>query len=257
MLTAEPIPAEGARYTATLVFLPGLWAGPELWRPMAGYLAHRGWEGMLVDLRGIPGGLAARSDAVAELAATLPAPPILLGHDAGALVAWRATTRGAAVAAVLLAPLVSRSAPLRRLVRAPRTLVALLLRRPVGPPGEGVLAGASAPAAARRGLGPEPAAVLWEAMRRGPVGVTRRPVLVVGGDADPLLPLPALHAFARRLGADARVLEGAGHWPHVGPGWQGVVPVVHRWLVQRLGEPLLERYAEAMAEREAAGDDDE
>jgi hypothetical protein len=33
--------------------------------------------------------------------------------------------------------------------------------------------------------------------------------------------------------------------------------VVHRWLVRRLGEPLLDLYAETMAERDAADVDDE
>jgi hypothetical protein len=32
---------------------------------------------------------------------------------------------------------------------------------------------------------------------------------------------------------------------------------MHRWLVRRLGEPLLELYAEMMAERDAAETDDE
>jgi hypothetical protein len=38
-------------------------------------------------------------------------------------------------------------------------------------------------------------------------------------------------------------------------GWQGTVDLLHRWLVRRLGEPLLEFHAEAMAERDAGGDD--
>lgn len=256
MLTVEPVHAEGARYTASLVFLPGLWAGPEPWRPMAGYLAHRGWEGMLVDLRGIQGGLAARAAAVAELAATLPAPPVLVGHDAGALVALLAMVRGPALAAVLLDPLVPGSGPIRRLVSAPRTLLPLLLGRPVPPPDGGVLAAASALAGARRGLAPEPAAVVRETMRRSRVSRAHHPVLILGGDRDPLLPLPTLQAFAATLGAETRVLEGEGHWPQAGTGWQRLVPVVHRWLVQRLGAPLLERYAEAMAERDADSDGD-
>jgi len=49
-------------------------------------------------------------------------------------------------------------------------------------------------------------------------------------------------------------VEGAGHWPHVGPTWAALVNLVHRWLIQRLGAPLLEQYADAMAERDA--DDD-
>jgi len=51
------------------------------------------------------------------------------------------------------------------------------------------------------------------------------------------------------------VLEGAGHWLLGDAGWQPAVSLVHRWLVQRLGEPLLETYAEAQADREPSDDE--
>ena len=104
MQTPEPVHAEAARYATSLLFLPGLWAGPELWRGVAGYLAHRGWEGGLVDLRTTAGGLEGRAQAVADYAAGLPAPPVLVGHDAGGLVALTAARRGLSAAVVLVAP---------------------------------------------------------------------------------------------------------------------------------------------------------
>ena len=76
------------------------------------------------------------------------------------------------------------------------------------------------------------------------------PALVVAGACDPLLPPPAADALARAVGAELRMLEGADHWPLGGARWQPAVSLVHRWLVQRLGEPLLETYTEAMADRE-------
>jgi pimeloyl-ACP methyl ester carboxylesterase len=80
------------------------------------------------------------------------------------------------------------------------------------------------------------------------------PAVVVAGDRDRLLPADAAAAFARAAGADLLRLDGAGHWPLAGPRWQPAVATVHRWLVQRLGAPLLELYEEAMADRDAEDD---
>jgi hypothetical protein len=63
--------------------------------------------------------------------------------------------------------------------------------------------------------------------------------------------------LAGTVAAEVHVLESAGHWPFAGPCWQNAVALVHRWLVQRLGEPLLELYAETMAERDAEDEDEE
>jgi pimeloyl-ACP methyl ester carboxylesterase len=76
------------------------------------------------------------------------------------------------------------------------------------------------------------------------------PALVVAGEHDPLLAPADAGVLAEALGAEIRVLVGAGHWPLAGPMWQGAVDLVHRWVVQTLGEPLLELHAETMAERE-------
>src|SRR5438046_2594297 len=157
MLTAETLPAEGARYAAGLVCIPGLWAG-----------------------------------------SPVPAP--------------------------------------------------------VGP---AAAAWADLPPALRASTGPEDATavreIVWGRVR--PVAAAGVPTLVVAGAGDPLLSPPAADALARSLGAELRVLEGAGHWSLAGAGWQPTVSLVHRWLVQRLGEPLLETYAEALADREPSDDE--
>jgi len=256
MLSAEPVHAEGARYAANLVFLPGLWAGPESWRAPASYFGHRGWEGMLLDLRAIPGGLAARGEAVAEFTATLPAPPVLVGHDAGALVALAAAARAPVSAIVLLSPLVPATAASRQLLRSPTALLRLLLGRPVSPPDASLLATWSAPPVARCGLAPESAALVRAVVRGAVMPATTRPALALVGDRDPMVPLLTARDFAASVGAELQILESAGHWPHAGPTWQQVVGVVHRWLVRRLGEPLLEHYAESMAERDAEEEDE-
>src|SRR5438552_18193593 len=101
MLTAETLPAEGARYAAGLVCIPGLWAGSRVWRGFASYLGHRGWECHLLDMRGVAGGLAARAAAGGGYAAALPAPAPLVGPDAGGPRAVAPAPPGTAAGAVL------------------------------------------------------------------------------------------------------------------------------------------------------------
>jgi pimeloyl-ACP methyl ester carboxylesterase len=87
--------------------------------------------------------------------------------------------------------------------------------------------------------------------RPAPAALAGVPGLLLAGARDPLLPPPEAAALARAVGAEHQQLEVAGHWPLAGPAWQEAVGRVHRWIVQRLGAPLLERYDEAMAERDA------
>ena len=207
---------------------------------------------------------AARGAAVADYAATLAGPAILVGHDAGALVALAAAARHPPSAVVLLAPTPPGGHGVRLLVLSARSLVALLAGRPVPPPEGRAAAGwldLPGPLAAgvRRAFGSEDAQsvrdVVWGRFRPAlPAGV---PVLVVSGEDDRTLTPRDAATLARALGAEQRVLPGTGHWPLAGARWQDMVALVHRWVVQRLGEPLLDLYAEALAEREAEDDGDD
>lgn len=262
MLTSETMHPEGARYAASIVCVPGLWARPAVWRGFASFLAHRGWECHLLDVHEVPGGIAARGDAVGEYVAALPGVAVLVGHDAGALVTLAAAARHRPAAVVLLAPAASGGRAARRLVLTPRSVLALVLGGPVAPPA----GSAAAPwldlpepfaAGVRNALAPDDAAsvrdVVWGRFQPPPLdGV---PALLVAGDHDRLLAPGDAGALARAWGAELRVLQGAGHWPFAGPRWQATVALVHRWIVQALGEPLLELYAEAHAERDAEDDD--
>jgi pimeloyl-ACP methyl ester carboxylesterase len=257
LLKHETIPAEGSRYEACLVFVPGLWAGPRIWWGFASFLAHRGWECQLLDVSPLAD-LAARTAAVAEYAAALPVRPVLIGHDAGALIALAAAPGGNALAAVLVAPLLPGSGPVRALTLGVPGLLRTFLGRPVPAPRQGgvELPWGGLPATVRtdveRTLGPEPAAVIRELARgRTPPRPAGVPTLLLAGDRDPLLPSVDRAALAQLTGADSHILEGMGHWPLAGPGWQTAVAAAHRWLVQRLGASLLTLYEEAMAERDA------
>ena len=257
MVLAEIQRAEGGRYAACLVLLPGLWAGPTAWRGCAGYLAHRGWECRLLDLRSVPGEHEARVAAVADYVAEIGVPTVLVAHGASAATALAAARPPATQGVVLVSPLLPGSRGARELTLGLRSAVPLLFGRPVSPPSgyqEELLLGAlpeSVRREVRAGLGAEPAAAVWAAARGMPDGLTAAvSTLVVSGGRDPLLPTPEAATLAARLTAEHVVLPAAGAWPLSGPGWQEVVGTMHRWIVRRLGAPLLELYPEAMAARE-------
>jgi pimeloyl-ACP methyl ester carboxylesterase len=154
-------------------------------------------------------------------------------------------------------PLVPGSRGARELTLGLGSAIPLLLGRPVPAPHgyqENLLLG-GLPDAIRAGvradLHPDAAAAVWETARGVPAATAGAgPTLVVSGGRDPLLPAPDAAALAAALGAEHVVLPDAGAWPINEPGWQAVVGAVHRWIVQRLGAPLLELYPEAMAARE-------
>jgi pimeloyl-ACP methyl ester carboxylesterase len=235
---------------------PELWTPAEVWLPIATSLGHRGWESQLIHLRDA-GDLRARVEGVVAQARLLPRPPILIGHGAGAIVALDSARACTASAAVLVAPLVPGSAPVRLLTRRWDAVAASLMGRAIPPP-----RGASA----RRvfgerpeGLDVEPARAVFDVVR-GRLRTLRPldiPTLVVAGAHDPLLPPDAAAALAAALDAEHAEIAGAAHWPILAPAWQQTADAVHRWLVRRLGEPLLEFYAEMMAERDAAEPDEE
>jgi non-heme chloroperoxidase len=254
MLTATPVHPEGPRYAAPLVYLAGLWVAPAVWRPVATYLAHRGWAGRLLDCRAVRGGIAARADAVAADLAKRAPHPVLVAHDAGAIVALAVAAKVPVRALVLVSPLVPGAAGTHAVTWSRGLLWALLRRRPMGPPsgraGDVYLGGLTA--AARAATADEDPRVLSELARRSRV---RRPpgappALVVRGGSDPVVSNDDARGLAGDLGADLAEIPEHGHWLLAAPAWQETVHRVHRWLVQRLGEDNLELYAEAMADRD-------
>jgi len=258
MVTAESVYAESARYNAAVLCLPGLWSTPAVWRPFAGYLGHRGWESQLLDVREAPGGMQDRVAAVAPHVAEVAGRAVVIGHDAGALLANAVAARARPAAVVMIAPLVPGTRAVRRATLSVRSVVALLAGRRIAPPTGGAAAEwidvpEPARTATRAMLADDEAAfvrdVVWG--RVAPTAIPGVPALVVAGGDDGLLDRRSAEAFAEATGAELRVVDGAGHWLLAGPRWQDVAALVHRWLVQRLGGSLLEFYAEAMADRDA------
>lgn len=263
-MTLRPIavPCEAARYGATVLYLPDLWADPAVWRGWAGFLGHRGWGGWLLPIRDLDGGVEDRATAVATFAASLPTPPVLIGHGAGAVVAARAAAMVPVTAVVLAAPLLPGESPLGTMLLRWDALWPLLSGGRVGPPSPAQwapwLAGVGGGVADQivSGLAPESARLLLDVARgRGAFERTSAPALVVGGTADPVAPAAGVAAVATRLGARHETFPGLGHWLLAGPRWERTVGVVHRWLVRQLDEPMLDFYAEAMADRDDPDDD--
>ncbi|MBY0276015.1 alpha/beta fold hydrolase, partial [Candidatus Binatia bacterium] len=117
------LPPESERYRAELIFVHGLWVDSRIWRGIAAGFAHRGWSCVLVDRVSSSGDSDDSSwvGRVAHVAARREVLPIVIGHDAGALVALDLAARGAVRAAVAIAPLLEGASPLQspsaRLVR--------------------------------------------------------------------------------------------------------------------------------------------
>ncbi len=251
-LLGEAIPAEHEKFTAPLLLVHGLWDTAHTWRPFAGYLSHRGWECIAVHLRGRAGSepVAALADHLADVRAAttaLETPPVLVGHDLGALLVLNAAV--AARAVVVLAPIV----PLPIWARAPSALrgagsaFARWRGKPLAPPGGRWRGAYPAPAGAIR----EPAAVVRDLIERPwPVSAVPReiPALVLASEDDSVTPVEAARALAQTAGAEFRLCAGGGHALLRERGWEEHVAMVHRWLVQRLGAPLLAWYEEAADE---------
>lgn len=237
------IEPESERYTADLVLVHGLWVGPGVWRAVASGFAQRGWRCALLDATRAGGGAAHEASLLerAEAAArSLASPPVVIGHDAGGLIALHLADRGAVRAAIAVAPLLDGLKPV--LTPARRTLLHLWARGPVPPPSADHAMFAGVPAGARaslqEGLVAEPAARLREVESLAAPGRPSSPALVVAQDRDPVVPRALLELNARGIEADFMTL-GGGHWPMLEERIDAWMTQLHRWIVKRAGEGLL------------------
>jgi predicted alpha/beta hydrolase family esterase len=251
LVTAHAIPPEGPRYGAPLVYLAGAWTRVGLWRGVATYLAHRGWQGFLIE-PGDGDGIRSRAEAVARWVTRLDMPPVIIAHDAGALVAAAAARVAPLRALVLVAPLLP-GAPGTHAVAWSRGLVWSLLRGrrvppPRGPAGDAYFAGCGVIDAV-----PESARLLGDLARRRALEPCADPptTLVVHGALDPIVSAEDAGRWAAAFRGEVLEMPQRAHWPMAGLHWQDFVRQVHRWLVRQLGEDLLELYAEAMDDSDA------
>jgi len=253
-LPVEVLEGEGAKFTSPMVLVHGLWDEVAVWRPFMGYLAHRGWRCFAVDWRRAaesprPGTFAALADDLRDACVALEAPPVVVGHDLGALLALHAAAVARAVAALspLPLPALHRAGP-AHLARAGTVLDRLRGRPLTAPAVHSAFASAGGEAVRE-------SPSLLDELRRMPVlpdpVPAGTPALLLCGDADPITPLEAAQRLAAHAHAELRVVPGATHALHHEPGWDRRVSDLHRWLIQSLGEPLLARLEESEEDSEA------
>jgi pimeloyl-ACP methyl ester carboxylesterase len=243
-IAVDVVRAESARFRHPLLLIHGLWTGSWIWRGFAAYLAHRGWDAWAPSfLDGAASGTPAdRLGQLVELCRTLPDPPVLLAHDAGAVTAAMLAARVGAPAIVAIAPLLPRVQGEPGILSWPQFWPARLFSHEVKPPrgrAARLFLGGLADEASRL----RPDSGPW--FRSLLSGAERFPDdppcpgLVVCARGDPITSAIEGELLARRLDWSFDLGGTSGHFPMLAPGWEHLADDVHRWLVRTLGEKLL------------------
>jgi pimeloyl-ACP methyl ester carboxylesterase len=248
----DTIAAERSKFTAPMVLVHGLWCTSSVWRRFMGYLAHRGWDCHAVNLRGRSSkptleqpapASTSFADHLEDLNTVLEscnAPPIVVGHDLGGLLALSSSvTLSALVALSPLLPASRRDSPLPGFTNF-RARIALRWRNRLPPPAGDVRRryfGITPP----QSIVPEAAPLARDLCNPSlpfPLAAAATTLIVVG-DADMITPVDAATELATDIGAEVLVVPDGGHALPWENGWQERVTEVHRWLIRTLGDPLL------------------
>lgn len=228
-----------------LLFVHGLGHGAWCWEHWLDAAARAGYETHAVSLRGHGGseGSVRRStlrhyvEDVLRATAALPEAPVLVAHSMGALVGQQALSRGPFRAAVLVAPVPSRSGV--------RSLALVSRQHPLDALGVlGLRSLPLRPSYLFHGLDPvtaqaysdrtgreSPWAQYQITLHRPPRRPARPlPMLVLGTPDDRLVPLTDVRATARRYGAELVEFPGMGHDLMLDAGWERAFDAMRRWL---------------------------
>jgi len=238
------IEPENERYRADLVFVHGLWVGSGIWRAAAAGFAHRGWRCLLVDLP--PAALSGDvvpswPRFVAEVVRGRAVKPIVIGHDAGALLALELAARGAVCGAIAVAPLLEGlrgvlPPVVRATLRLRRGSAAVRAPDPVQPYFSGVPL--EQRAALQSSLVAEPVSWLRAVERLTAPAAPAVPALLVAQQADVVAAQLFVEICARGIEADFQRLSG-GHWPMLEARIDDWITPLHRWIIKRVGHGLL------------------
>ena len=247
-----------------IVMIHGMWCGAWVWDRWRGLLTARGFAVQTPTLRhhGQPPGepadprlgttsLRDYADDLVELVATLPEPPIVIGHSLGGLLAQMLAARGLLRAAALLMPAAPagisslRPSVLRAFGSVYRTwgFWHRALRPTFDEAAYAILNALPEPEqrAIWRRFVPESGRVISEIgfwpldpRRAAVVDVSRVrcPLLVVAGGRDRITPAAIVRKVAARYGATAscHVFPQQAHWIAGGDGWREVTDHVTGWL---------------------------
>jgi pimeloyl-ACP methyl ester carboxylesterase len=186
--------------------------------------------------------------AIAKLVAEQDAPPVLVGHSMGGLVAQMVADRAPVAGLVLMAPSSPWGVPGQSLEEGVSAVSLFAL----GPywlqaiaPDRAITAQCShdrLPASTQNDLFarmvPESGRALFEVLNwwLDPTMATTvravggAPVLTLAGGRDVINPAPTVRKTAQRLGGDYQVFEEMSHWLPGEPGWDQVAQVAFDWI---------------------------
>ena len=249
--------------TPPVIYLHGAFCGGWAFDAFRRRLADAGFEGLAPDLRGHEEGGVGPSvagvsmndyaDDVVALARGLAAPPILVGHSLGGLVAQLAAQKTKVAALILLAP----SAPWGVSGVSLEEAASAFGLYALGPfwaqaiPPDRTLARLYSldrmpPDTRDRALTrmtAESGRALFETLNwwLDPFMTTRvdpnridAPVLVAAGGADIIHPASTVRQTAERLGGDFRIFPDMSHWLLGEAGWETVADACIDWLAPRV-----------------------
>jgi pimeloyl-ACP methyl ester carboxylesterase len=240
-----------------LLFVHGAWHGAWCWEQhFLRYFGDRGWTVKALDLRGHGEAwgrerlrwtrLSEYVEDVAAAAATMDAPPVVVGHSMGGAIVQKYLETHAAPAAVLLAsvpPAGVLMTTLRFAGRHPLKFLktnALMSLWPVVETPE-LAQEMLFPSSMREGevrsfherLQDESYLAYLDMMAFNlpkPSAVPKLPMLVVGGSADRTFTPKEVRATAAAYGAELAIFPDLAHDLMLGPGWQLVAGRVDTWL---------------------------
>jgi pimeloyl-ACP methyl ester carboxylesterase len=185
---------------------------------------------------------------LAEQIRACEAPPVVIGHSMGGLVASLAAAQARVRALIMLAP----SPPWGVMGSAMEVAASVGLSsegaywtREIQPDAR-IMASMSLDRTPRREhravisrMGPESGRALYEIINWWgdptmaslvPPGGVRAPALVIGGAEDRIHPPSTLAQVALRTGAKMRIFDGMSHWLVGEPGWREVAAACLDWL---------------------------
>jgi pimeloyl-ACP methyl ester carboxylesterase len=244
-------------HPAPLLFVHGAFHGAWCWDAhFLDFFAARGHHAVALDLRGHGGtpldrplnacSIADYVEDVRSVAATLPAPPVVIGHSMGGFVVQKYLAAEPAPAAVLIA-----SAPPRGLMRAMARVARrnarysgrpAALRRPLTFFAEPAVSRSTfycrhtpddIVARTTAALCDESTRVLYHDLvyrdlaRPAQVAV---PMLVLGAELDGFFTPAEIRSTARAYRAEAQLFPGMGHNMMLEPGWRTVAQRIAAWL---------------------------
>lgn len=228
-----------------LLLVPGLGHTAHCWDNWRTAATEAGYPAYAMSLSGHGGSggrirtgrLGRYRDDVLRVAASLPEPPVLVGHSMGGLVSAMAAARQAVRGLVLVATVPARPAlgSLGLIARQhPLDALGVLLGRTLPMRPEYMYEGLDAATAATyiAQAGKESPIAQHQLLLHRPPGppVGGPPVLVVAATADRLVPISDVRATARRYDAELVEFERIGHNLMQDTGWEEPWKAVEEWL---------------------------